>query len=194
MIRRPAIVTTDKWGAAPAKAPPVYTGRPHRVIFHHTAGHHPEISLPNDESFDELVRYARDIQRFHMAPPPRGRGWNDSGHNFLIGRNGMILVGRHMTLPALLERRMVVSAHCPGQNDQVGIEHEHLGAEHMTKAQFQASARLCAWIIARCGMGDANAIQPHSRYFATSCPAELKADLPAFRTAVNALLREAGDL
>ena len=51
-----------------------------------------------------------------------------------------------MSYPAVKKGRMVVSAHCPGQNTQPGIEHEHNGTERMTKAQFAASAQLIAWI------------------------------------------------
>jgi N-acetylmuramoyl-L-alanine amidase-like protein len=189
-VRQPPIITTDQWGALPAKSAPIPVGRPQRIIFHHTAGHHPEIALPADESRAEAIAYARAIQKFHMY----GNGWNDSGHNFLVCRNGLILVGRHQSFTKIRQGRMVLSAHCPGQNDQVGIEHEHLGPEKMTKAQFEASARLCAWIIDRCSMRDASAIHPHRQYFPTSCPAELMAELPAFKTAVNGILREADAL
>lgn len=185
-VRQPPIITTDRWGARSPTAPPVYVGRPKRIIFHHTAGHHPEISNPRNESPAEAIAYARAIQRFHM----QGNGWNDSGHNFLVCRNGMILVGRHMSYPAVKRAKMVLSAHCPGQNDQPGIEHEHLGNERMTKKQFAASAQLCAWIISRCNMLDASAIHPHNEYFATSCPGVLARELPALKTAVNQILRE----
>jgi hypothetical protein len=186
-VKQPPIITTDQWGAKPAKAHTVYVGRPKRIIFHHTAGHHPEISLPTNESRAEAIKYAQAIQNFHM----KGNGWNDSGHNFLICRNGLILFGRHMSFPAVRDGKMVLSAHCPGQNDQPGIEHEHLGSERMTKEQFAASAQLCAWIIDRCRMVGASAIHPHREFFATSCPAELMAELPALKRAVTLLLREA---
>src|SRR4051812_47088695 len=136
-VPQPPVITTDKWGAIPAKTPPVYVGRPDKILFHHTAGHHPEIENPKDESRAEAIRYAKAIQKFHMYDPDHR--WNDSGHNFLICRNGLILVGRHMSLPAIKAGKMVVSAHCPGQNNQPGLEHEHLGNEPMTKVQFAAS-------------------------------------------------------
>lgn len=191
-VREPEILKTHQWGAKPAKQPPVFTSRPKRILFHHTAGHHPEIANPKNESRAEAIRYAQDIQRFHMAPLPRGRNWNDSGHNFLVCRNGLILVGRHMSYPAIKAGRMIVSAHCPGQNTQPGIEHEHLGSEAMTKEQFAASAQLCAWIITRCRMRDGSVIEPHRKYFATSCPAELLRELPALRRAVDEILRGEG--
>lgn len=186
-VKQPPIILTHQWGAKPAKTPPTYVGRPKRVIFHHTAGHHPEISLPKNESRAEAVRYAQAIQNFHM----HGNGWNDSGHNFLVCRNGLILVGRHMSYPAIKKGRMVLSAHCPGQNDQPGIEHEHLGSERMTKEQFAASAHLIAWIIDCCKMSGASVIHPHKEFYNTSCPAELEAELPALKTAVNQIIREA---
>ena len=33
-------------------------------------------------------------------------GWDDSGHNFLVCRNGLILVGRHTRLPAIKKGRL----------------------------------------------------------------------------------------
>jgi hypothetical protein len=186
-VKQPPIILTNEWGAKPAHAPPIYVGRPKRVIFHHTAGHHPEIRLPNNESRAESIRYAQAIQNFHM----HGNGWNDSGHNFLVCRNGLILVGRHQSYTAIKKGKMVVSAHCPGQNDQPGIEHEHLHEKAMTKAQFAASAHLIAWIIDCCKMRGAGAIHPHKQYYNTSCPGELEAQLPALKTAVNQILREA---
>jgi hypothetical protein len=38
-----------------------------------------------------------------------------------------VLQGRWLTVSAIEAGHMVVSAHCPGQNGQIGIEHEHLG-------------------------------------------------------------------
>jgi hypothetical protein len=184
-IQQPPIIRTDQWGAKPARAQAVFVGRPERILFHHTAGHHPEIDNPRNESRAEAIRYAKAIQSFHM----NGNGWNDSGHNFLICRNGLILVGRHQSLTAIRRGRMVLSAHCPGQNDQPGIEHEHIGKEPMTKEQFHASAWLHAWIIDRCHMRGVP-IDPHKKYYATSCPGSLERELPALKTAVAQMLRQ----
>jgi hypothetical protein len=137
-VKQPPIITTDQWGAIPAKAHTVYVGRPDKIIFHHTAGHHPEIDHPKDESRAEAIRYAQAIQKFHMF----GNGWNDSGHNFLICRNGLILVGRHMSSPRDQERPDGAVGALPGREHQPGIEHEHFGDEPMTKEQFGASAHL----------------------------------------------------
>ena len=184
VVKQPPIITTDRWGARPAKEPPVFTDRPHEIIFHHTSGHHPEISNPKDESRQEAIAYARAIQNFHMD----SNGWNDSGHNFLVCRNGLILVGRHMSLPAIRQDRMVVSAHCPGHNDQPGIEHEHEGDERMTTAQMNASVWLHAWIINRCRMAGSHVIRPHRQFFPTSCPGSLLQQLPELRARVDNVL------
>jgi N-acetylmuramoyl-L-alanine amidase len=183
------LVGCPDWGAKPPKRgldSIVWTpGESVRIIFHHTAGHHAEIALPGDESPAEAIRYARDIQAFHQDV----RGWNDSGHNFLVCRNGMILQGRWRTIRAIQHRKMVVSAHCPGQNDQIGIEHEHQAHESMTAAQREASARLQAWIAGQYGKRHVLPVDPHSAHYATDCPANLVKDIEALRARGQAILQ-----
>jgi N-acetylmuramoyl-L-alanine amidase len=178
------IITPSQWGACAPLAEPVLVPRSSRIIFHHTAGHHPELGNPGDESREEAMLYARRIQAFHMDT----NGWNDSGHNFLVCRNGLVLVGRWFTVTAIQHRKMVRSAHCPGQNDQIGIEHEHLGTEEMTVAQRNASARLQAWIADQYGRSTVLPVAPHSKYFATSCPANLKDDIASVKALAQQIL------
>lgn len=186
-VKPPLIWTTDAWHAKPAKRGPIVTARPNHGIFHHTAGHHPEISNPADESVAEAIRYAQDIQHFHMEV----RGWMDSGHNFLVCRNGQVLVGRHQSFNAIKAGRMIVSAHCPGFNDVPGIEHEHLHETVMTSKQLAASARLWAWICSRCGIPVGN-LDPHGAHFPTSCPGELLDDMPRVIRAAAKILNSEG--
>ena len=160
------IITCPEWGARPPREEIELVAAAERIIFHHTAGHHREIDTPRSESVEEAKRYARDIQAFHMDT----NGWIDSGHNFLVTRAGHVLQGRWKTVHAIQRGRMVRSAHCPGQNTQIGIEHEHLGDEMMTPAQRFSSALLQAWIARRYGRVKVLDVQPHRRYFATSCP------------------------
>ena len=178
------IITCPMWGAVKPKQGIQSCGKFRRFIFHHTAGHHHEISLPKNESEKEAVRYARDIQHFHMV----GNGWIDSGHNFLVCRNGMILQGRWLTVSAIRAGHMVVSAHCPGQNEQIGIEHEHLGTELMTEAQRESSARLMAWCAQQSGYKKIPAVFPHKKFFSTSCPANLVKDIPIIKKRAEFLL------
>lgn len=171
------IITCPQWGARKPKHLLELCKMSHRVIFHHTAGHHREISVPGDESVEEAKRYARDIQRYHMDV----NGWTDSGHNFLVCRNGLILQGRWLTVSAIRADHMVVSAHCPGQNTQIGIEHEHKGSEEMTSAQRHSSARLQAWIAWQYNLHAPLPASPHSAFYSTSCPANLESDIQHIR-------------
>lgn len=182
------ILGCSEWGAVQPRggmSSILLTPEPSRkIIFHHTAGHHRELSGPRDESELEAIFYARDIQSFHM----RGNGWNDSGHNFLVCRNGIILQGRWRTVSAIISHRMVVSAHCPGQNDQIGIEHEHYGNEEMTKVQKEASAWLQAWIARQYGRKQPLPVDPHSKYYSTACPGNLTEDIEIIRRMAAAIL------
>jgi hypothetical protein len=188
------LIGCPEWGAAKPKNGITTISASKRIIFHHTAGHHAEISLPKNESRAEAIKYAKAIQRMHMAPGGLGapHGGIDSGHNFLVCRNGMILQGRWLTISAIQAGHMVSSAHCPNQNDQIGIEHEHLGSEPMTKAQREASARLMAWIADQYDLKRVLPVDPHSKYFATACPANLKADIPKIKARAQQILESEG--
>lgn len=159
--------------------------RPSRVIFHHTAGHGLDFGAGPTHDVPEAYAYARAIQNYHMDH----NGWNDSGHNFLVTRAGVIVQGRWITVSAIEARRMVVSAHCPGQNNQIGIEHEHKGTEPMTAAQRRASARLLAWFSDQYRLESILPVEPHSKYVATSCPANLVAEIPKVRALALEILR-----
>lgn len=178
------IVTCPQWGARPPKSGLELVPKSARIIFHHTAGHHAEIENPRDESYAESCRYARDIQAFHMDT----NDWTDSGHNFLICRNGVVLQGRWLTVSAIEAGHMVRSAHCPGENEQIGIEHEHLSSETMTDAQREASAQLMAWIAHHYRRAVVLPVHPHSAYFATECPANLRSAIPGVKARAQRIL------
>lgn len=187
------IYTCPEWGAVPPKQGITTCGKAARTIFHHTASHHREITPPASDSVEEAMQYARDIQAFHMRPVSQGgKGWIDSGHNFLVTRGGHILQGRWLTVSAVEARHMVISAHCPGQNDQIGIEHEHKGTEPMTPEQRHASARLMAWLAAQYGRTLVLPSYPHSKYVATACPANLKAEIVTIKSLAQQILAEEG--
>jgi hypothetical protein len=176
------IIPCAEWGAAPARGAIVSAGRPKRIIFHHTAGHHAELDHKSGETYTEAVGYAKAVQQSHFS-----RGWLDTGNNFLVTRSGHVFEGRHGSLAAINAGKMVVSAHCPGQNDQPGIEHEQIGSEAMTPIQRQASVWLHAYICRKTGIAP-SAIHGHREFFATDCPGELFADLAAVRKDVAAEL------
>jgi hypothetical protein len=175
------IIPCSTWGARPPKHPnQIVSAKPVRAIFHHTAGH--ALGAADGESYQEAVNYCKSIQNYHMS-----QGWNDTGQNFTVTRNGYIFEGRHGSLEQVGKGKMVVSAHCPGQNEQPGVEIEHLGNENMTAIQREATVWLFAWICKRCSI-PASHIYGHRDYFATSCPGNLYAQLPQFRIDVGKVL------
>jgi hypothetical protein len=100
------IIGCPEWGAISPRGgfnSIIWTPKPaDEIIIHHTAGHHPEISLPNNESHLEALMYVRAIQHSHMSPSPTdpSKPWKDSGQNFTVMRNGEIYHAGHeeMTL------------------------------------------------------------------------------------------------
>lgn len=58
------------------------------------------------ENGTSAARFA-EIRRWHMDPPPKGRGWRDIGYHWLIDRDGTVLNGR---------KPEVIGAHVEGHN------------------------------------------------------------------------------
>lgn len=180
------IITCPEWGARQPRSAPRVIGQSSRIIFHHTASHHPELG-GSGESREEAIAYARALQRYHMD----GNGWIDSGHHFLVCRNGLILQGRWLTVSAIQAGHMVEGAHCPGMNHQIGIEHEHQGHEEMTAAQRTASAELMVWIAQHYHRKTALPVDPHSAHYATSCPGNLRTEIPRIHAMADHLVKRA---
>lgn len=181
------IITCPKWDARRPKQGITTCGESNKTIFHHTAGHVRQLGNPKVTTLEEAMQYARDIQKYHMD----GNGWTDSGHNFLICRAGYVLQGRWLTVSAIQAGHMVNSAHCPGQNQQIGLEHEHFGNEEMTARQKESSALLMAWIAWHYENKNVPPSLPHSRYFPTSCPANLNEDIAGIVKRAQILLNQA---
>lgn len=195
--RKPAavqldIITCPQWGARPPKQGIQTVGQSVRFIQHHTAGHVRQLGDPKITTRAEAMQYARDIQAMHMAPGGLGvpEGGNDSGHNFLVCRAGFILQGRWLTVSAIQARHMVSSAHCPGENDQIGIEFEHNGDELMTDPQRKSGASLMAWVCQQYGLKRVLPMDPHRAHFATQCPANLTLEIPRLRAMALEILLE----
>jgi hypothetical protein len=172
------IVGCSGWGAVAPTHSIARVGRPNKIIFHHTFGHHPELDNRPGDNLKEAAAYARSIQREHMHRTPTP--FIDSGHNFLVTRSGHILEGRHGSLAAIKDGVMVRSAHCIGENDQPGIEHEHRDEPTMTPIQREASLFLHELICRKTGIKP-TAIHPHKQFDNTACPAELLSGLAKFR-------------
>jgi hypothetical protein len=177
---RELIILTSEWGAVNPTRPITRVGKPNKIIFHHTDGHHPDLDQDSGESRAEAIAFAKAIQRDHMHRQPPDGPFIDSGHNFLVTRSGLVLEGRHGSVAAIMDGVMVQSAHCPDQNTQPGIEHEHIGNEQMTPEQREASLFLHEFICRHTGIKP-NEIHPHREFFNTECPGVLNTALGQFR-------------
>lgn len=177
------IIPCREWGARPPKSPAkIVSKKPVCAILHHTAGH--ALGSASGETYAQAVAYVKSIQNFHMD----SNGWNDTGQNFTITRNGYIFEGRHGSLARVSKGQMIVSAHCPSKNDQPGVELEHVDPETWTPLQHNAAIWLFAWICRACNF-PATHIYGHKDFFATACPGALYPRLPQFRIDVAAQLK-----
>lgn len=182
------IITCPQWGARRPKQGLELLTMSKETVMHGTDGHLRQLHDPNITTIDEAMQYARDIQNFHMGPE---RGWNDSGHNFLVCRAGFILQGRWLTVSAIQSDHMVRSAHAGSNygNEQIGIEFEHNGKETLTLKQFNAGASLLAWIAWQYSKLILPMF-PHHHYSATSCPVNLESQIQPMRVKAALILSD----
>lgn len=184
---REQIILTAEWGAVDATQAISRVGKPNKIIFHHTDGHHPDLDQDSGESHAEAFAFAKAIQRDHMHRPPPDGPLIDSGQNFLVTRSGLVLEGRHGSVAAIMDGVMVQSAHCPSQNSQPGIEHEQKGDEPLTPDQRDASLFVHEFICRHTGIKPTE-VHPHGEFFATECPGVLGTSLSQFRIDLAARL------
>lgn len=170
------IITCQEWGARPPRSAAILVGPPNKGLVHHTFSHVRQLDSDGGESFKEACQFARDIQDYHMDT----HGWNDTGQNFTVTRGGHVLEGRHESINSIKRGRMIVSAHCPGQNDQPGIELEHRTEPSMTPLQYESLVDLFVWIFQCCNIKGSQ-IYGHKDFYATACPAELYKQIPSLR-------------
>src|ERR1041385_8510885 len=95
-------------------------------IVHHMGTENRGLASSHDEAVRIAFRLARDCQAMHM----RSNGWSDTGQDFTVSRDGIILEGRHGALAALLAGHCERGAHCADpdvgvyDNNSWGTEHE----------------------------------------------------------------------
>ncbi|MBT2542687.1 N-acetylmuramoyl-L-alanine amidase [Streptomyces sp. ISL-44] len=161
------------------------TGRPKRIIVHHTA----TVNTP-DVSRSRAFALARAIQVHHMDT----FGWIDTGQHFTVSRGAYVLEGREGSLASLYDEGgpMVVGTHCSGQNAlAIGIETEgtYIHREPPVK-QYEALVDLCARICRQYWLS-ASEIYGHRDFNATQCPGDaLYALLPQLRRDVGSRIAD----
>ncbi|RZS34687.1 N-acetylmuramoyl-L-alanine amidase [Herbihabitans rhizosphaerae] len=163
-VAAPEIASCDDWGAAPPRGNLSVVGqRPDKIVIHHTA-------TPNSDDYSRRHAYelARGIQQAHF-----GNGWDDTGQHFTVSRGGHIMCGRRGSLGAARDgHKVVIGAHCPGQNEQIGIENEGTYTDaRMRDEHYAKLVRLCAWLCRQYDIRPGR-IYGHRDFFATACPGD----------------------
>lgn len=178
------VITCEQWGARPIDTRRLSRQPAVGCVIHHTASALARVKEDTDEERERCCRLARAIQRSHMA-----RRWMDSGHHWLVSRSGLILEGRHGTLNAARNGRVIRGSHA-GDNwansRMFGIECEGLYThEEPPQALWEALVELTAHL-AWWGEFQSQDMEGHRIYRATQCPGEkLFARLPELRWAVH---------
>lgn len=94
---------------------------------------------------------ASAIKRFHMAPPPQGRGWKDIGYHFVIDYDGLVEPGRP---------EEEAGSHVAGHNiDSIGICIIGInkgGVGMFKSAQYYSLQKLVQSLMAKYGLNPDN--------------------------------------
>ncbi|BCJ68860.1 N-acetylmuramoyl-L-alanine amidase [Polymorphospora rubra] len=186
-VARPTMHGTASWGARAPRTPvSLISGRPNKVIIHHTA-----TANQTDYSLARAQSLARAVQNFHMD----SNGWIDSGQQFTVSRGGHIMEGRHRSIETLNGgTSFVFGTHAGAQNNQsIGIENE---GTYMTvgptTALYNSLVNLVAYTCQQYAI-PASQIYGHRDFMATACPGDvLYARLPQLRADVAARLAGSG--
>lgn len=182
------IYTTDQWGARPAG--PFAQTVPNDSVVHHMDWPNRPLEITGDRE-RKAFEVARKCQADHMD----GNGWADTGQNFTITREGVILEGRHGSLKAILAGLSVRAAHAADpdtgadDNHSPGTEHEGTySTDPMPLLQWDAAVWLQALICFKLHK-DTSLIRGHrDTGCATACPGDwFEAQLPKMRQEAHAL-------
>lgn len=189
----PKIYTTVEWGAEPAKTEssasptpmlPSTWPRALGACIHHAVYPNRD-PLPLELEREFAFTLARGLQADHM----HNRKWADTGQHFTISRGGLILEGRHGTLKAAREGRVVKGAHAgdkEGNERWFGIELEGTYDKvfAVTPQQWDALIGLLAWL-SFCGGYLPTSIRGHRDFKPTLCPGLVYQHLDELRAAVE---------
>lgn len=163
------VYTCAEWHA---EAPGQHYDRtdPDGIVIHHTAGPNRALIANPDKAREYAFGLAQDIQALHMHV----NGWGDTGQNFLVTRDGIVLEGRHGSYAAIQDGQSIRGAHAGDYeaNTWPGIEVEGLYTNATPPAvQWRALVELCAWICRECKIQSAS-IHGHREFVATQCPGD----------------------
>ena len=183
-----AVYSCAEWGAAPA-AHAFDRTTPKVVVVHHMDWPNRPLITDPAKALVRACNVARSCQQQHMV----GNGWADTGQNFTVTRDGIVLEGRHGSLMAALHGQSVRAAHAADPdtgadaNDSPGIECEGTySTATMPAPQWAALLDLCAWLCHQDKIDSTWIIGHRDTGCRTECPGNwLESQLPALRAAVH---------
>lgn len=167
----PAILSVRQWGGRIIDTSGLRRSKPAGILIHHTAGPNTPVETDEAAALTAGCALARSIQAFHMD----GRGWRDSGQNFLVTRPGIVLEGRNGSLQAAAKGLVLQGAHCNNPTLNAtwwGIENEGTYTSDLPPPEaWEALVELCAWL---CFRGDLDSIHiaGHRDVRKTACPGD----------------------
>jgi N-acetylmuramoyl-L-alanine amidase len=196
-MAEPTIFTAEDWGAAPPTSSSFPTKMAEGIVVHNTENPNRAPKSDPQKEKEAAFAIARSIQHDHMHN--RNPKFADTGQHFTISRGGVIMEGRHGSLAAAKQGKVVKGAHAeskPSDNNRAnqvlfGIELEgdnrpQSGGDKVTKQQFAALVELCAWL-SFWGRFDSSQIIPHKDVFPghTDCPGDFDKRIDALKSAVH---------
>lgn len=152
----PTFLPRSAWNAAPA-----HSSTPRAAAQITTVHlHYGDMAAPNPDPSD-VAKATRGVQMFHMAAPPKGRGWWDIGYHFTVG--GLVVCeGRPV---------LCVGAETEGHNTpSVGVCVLIGPGDELT----DDDKRSVLFVLNRLDnlLGRRLDVRPHSADVATSCPGD----------------------
>lgn len=190
LLTRYHIYSCAEWGARdPGQTFP--STRAEDSIVHHMDWPNRPLIEDSGEAVQRAFEVARSCQADHMD----NNGWADTGQDFTVTRDGIILEGRHGALDALMAGHCERGAHCADpdvgvyDNNSWGVEHEgNYTSEQMPIQQEQAAIWLQALICLKTRL-DTSTIKGHKDTGCeTACPGDwLHAQLPRWREQTHTL-------
>ncbi len=178
------IYSCAEWQARPVDQVFAVTD-PTDMVLHHMDWPNRPLITATAEAVSRAFQVARQCQADHMD----NNGWSDTGQNFTITREGIVLEGRHGSLAALLTGHSVRAAHAADpdtgadDNNSPGTEHEGTYVtDEMPAAQWNASVQFHAWMSHQLNM-DTAMIKGHRQTGCqTDCPGDwFESQIPRFR-------------
>jgi hypothetical protein len=186
------VYETADWGARPAAHGAFPATTPRDLVVHNTASANRAAIADHQAAVQAAFRLARAIQADHMDT----NGWSDTGNNFLVTVEGIVLEGRHGSLDAAFAGHCIRSAHSfddtvaptADDNDSFGTEHEGtFTTVAVPQACWDASVKLHAFLAFKCDLDSAGIIGHRDTGCNTACPGNaFETALPAFRQQVHA--------